>query len=203
MVHPSLDQPSFLTPLTELTLESHIDHRKVRNFQLYHPLAIYLIFNPNRLIQQVEILSEDQKYVKHLTNDIGFKIFQLDYLKGSDSTYHTIDYKILGYDDPDKISPLTGKFTIDIINFFPKEDIITFYNKYIQDRIQQLNCLLNNVEQNRSEIFLFIQKTQVKIEEIRSLIEYLEYKEGNEIIPKIKEIINQWVYFISQKYLQM
>ncbi|MFX1593074.1 MAG: hypothetical protein ACFFCL_10300 [Promethearchaeota archaeon] len=171
---------------------SHIDHRNVKNFQLYNPLAIFLIFNPNRLIQQVEILSEEDEPVKQLTNDLGFKLFQLDYLKGSDSTYHTIDYKIVGYDDPDKISQLTVKFIIDIINFFPKEDIIIFYSKYIRDCILQLKSLLYNTEQNKNEICLFIEKTQVKIEELRSFMEYLEYKERKNTIPKVEKIINQW-----------
>jgi len=198
---------------------SHIDIKTTLSYQTNNPMAISLVFNPLRLIRQVELPDKKGDPIIQLKDDPGFKIFRLDDVnRGIEASYHAVDYKIEEYQDMDQLVKLTQKFIIDITNFFPKDNIFETYDKFIKDRINQLDSLLLGTEeylmtlvrkgesgrvpevlanQNR-EIRKYVAETFIKIENIKEFSNYLEYKERETIIPRIEEILAEWDETISK-----
>ncbi|MHA1542727.1 MAG: hypothetical protein ACTSQH_07100 [Candidatus Hodarchaeales archaeon] len=192
---------------------SHIDIKTTLSYQTNNALAISLVFNPERLVRQVELPVKKGDPVKQLEGDPGFKIFRLDDVdKGIQASYHTVECVITGYENQEQIVPLTQKFLIDITNMFPKENIFETYEKFITDRINKLNSLLQGtdeylntlirkgesgrvyevLENQTRDIRKFVAETFIRIENIKQFMNYLEFKERNTIIPKIEEILSEW-----------
>jgi proteasome lid subunit RPN8/RPN11 len=192
---------------------SHIDIKTTLSFQTNNPLAISLVFNPERLVRQIELPDKKGDPIKQLEGDPGFKIFRLDDVnKGIQASYHTADYIIKGFDTQEHMVTLTQKFLIDITNMFPKDNIFETYEKFVNNRINELNSLIQGTDEYLStlmrkgessrvfevlenqtrDIRKFVAETFVKIENIKQFMDYLEYKERDIIIPKIKEILSQW-----------
>ncbi|MFX0143041.1 MAG: hypothetical protein ACFE9C_03105 [Candidatus Hodarchaeota archaeon] len=192
---------------------SHIDIRTTLSYQQNNPLAISLVFNPTRLIRQIELADKKGDPDIQLKNDPGFKIFRLDDVnRGLEASYHTVDYKIEGYESLEQLVTLTQKFIIDITNFFPKSNVPETYEKFIDGKINEFNSLLMGTEEylttlthhgekeripevlnsQTQEIRKFVAETYVKIENIKDFMDYLEYKERETIIPKAKSIIHKW-----------
>ncbi|MFX1321566.1 MAG: hypothetical protein ACFFAQ_07980 [Promethearchaeota archaeon] len=198
---------------------SHIDIKTTLSYQTNNPLAISLVFNPTRLIRQIEVADKKGDPEKRLKNDPGFKIFRLnDVNKGIEASYHTVDYVIEGYESMEQLVKLTQKFIIDITNFFPKDRIFETYENFIMERINQLNSLLQGTEEylatlirrgehnripevlnnQKSEIRKYVAETFMKIENIKEFLDYLEYKERDIVIPKVEEILSKWDEVISK-----
>jgi proteasome lid subunit RPN8/RPN11 len=197
---------------------SHIDIKTTLSYQTNNPLAISLVFNPMRLLRQIEMPDRKGDPIKQLKNDPGFKIFRLDDVnRGIEASYHTVDFKIEDFENMEQLIAFTQKFIIDITNFFPKDNIDQTYAKFVKERIKQLNSLLHGTEQylmtlvrkgesNRipevlnnqtNEIRKFVAETFIKIESIKEFMNYLEYKEKDLMIPKIKGILAEWDENIS------
>jgi len=198
---------------------SHIDIKTTLSYQTNNPLAISLVFNPDRLIKQIELPNKKGDPVKQLKNDPGFKIFSLDDVtKGIQASYHTLDYKIAGYESMEQLVVLTQKFVIDITNMFPKDNIFETYDKFVTDKINELNSLLQGTEEylitlirkgdsrrvqevlnvQTRDIRKYVAETFIKIENIKEFTNYLEYKERESIVPKIKEILSKWDEIIEK-----
>ncbi|GAI79529.1 unnamed protein product, partial [marine sediment metagenome] len=127
---------------------SHIDIKTTLSYQTNNPHAISLVFNPERLVKQIELPNKKGDPVNPLKNDPGFKIFSLDDVnKGIQASYHTLDYKIAGYESMEQLVVLTQKFIIDITNMFPKDNIFETYDKFVTDRVNELNSLLQGTEE--------------------------------------------------------
>jgi len=192
---------------------SHIDIRTTLSYQQNNPLAISLVFNPMRLIRQIEVADKKGDPDKQLKNDPGFKIFRLDNIdSGIEASYHTADYKIEGYERMEQLITQTQKFIVDVTIFFPKDNVPQTYEKFVDDRITQLNSMFLGteeylttlthrgekqripevIENQSNEIRKYIAETILKIENIKEFINYLEYKERETVIPQIKTIINKW-----------
>jgi len=192
---------------------SHIDIRTTLSYQQNNPLAISLVFNPMRLIRQIEVADKKGDPDKQLKNDPGFKIFRLDNIdSGIEASYHTADYKIEGYERMEQLITQTQKFIVDVTIFFPKDNVPQTYEKFVDDRITQLNSMFLGteeylttlthrgekqripevIENQSNEIRKYIAETILKIENIKEFINYLEYKEREIVIPQIKTIINKW-----------
>ena len=198
---------------------SHIDIKTTLSYQTNNPLAISLVFNPERLVRQIELPEKKGDPVKQLEGDPGFKIFRLDDVtKGIQASYHTTDYIVNGFDSREQLVTLTQKFLIDITTMFPKENIFETYEKFVNDRINELNSLLQGVDEYLStltrkgeshrihevltnqtrDIRRFIAETFIKVESIRQFMDYLEYKERSIIIPKVEIILGEWDNTVSQ-----
>ncbi|MFX0059303.1 MAG: hypothetical protein ACFE8J_13490, partial [Candidatus Heimdallarchaeota archaeon] len=198
---------------------SQVDIKTTLSYQTNNPLAISLVFNPMRLLRQIELPDRKGDPVKQLKNDPGFKIFRLDDInRGIEASYHTVDYKIEGYESLEQLVPLTHKFIIDITNFFPKEKISETYAKFVKERIKQLNSLLLGTEEylmtlvrkgesdripevlgnQTNEIRKFVAETFIKIEKVKEFMNYLEFKEKTIIIRKIQEILADWDENVSK-----
>ena len=198
---------------------SHIDIKTTLSYQTNNALAISLVFNPERLERQIELPVKKGDPVKQLEGDPGFKIFRLDDVnKGIQASYHTVEYVITGYENQEQIVPLTHKFLIDITNMFPKANIFETYEKFITDRINELNSQLQGIEEylntltrkgeshrimevlnsQTRDIRKFIAETFIKVENIRQFRKYLEYKEISTIVPKVETILAEWDDTVSQ-----
>ncbi|MFW9827573.1 MAG: hypothetical protein ACFFEY_08280 [Candidatus Thorarchaeota archaeon] len=197
---------------------SHIDIRTTLSYQQNNPSAISFVFNPTRLIRQIEVSQRKGDPDIQLKNDPGFKIFRLDDInQGLEASYHTVDYKIEGYESMEQLVNSTQKFIIDITNFFPRSNIPQTYNKFIEERISELNSLFQGTEEylttltrqgqkkripdvleNQSnEIRKFAAETYVKIENIKEFMDYLEFKERETIIPQIESTLHKWDEAVS------
>ncbi|MFX0042603.1 MAG: hypothetical protein ACFE8L_06810 [Candidatus Hodarchaeota archaeon] len=198
---------------------SHIDIKTTLSYQTNNPLAISLVFNPIRLIRQIEVAEKKGDPEKRLKNDPGFKIFRLnDINKGIEASYHTVDFIIEGYDSMEQLVKLTQKFIINITNFFPKDRIFETYENFIMERINQLNSLMQGTEEylatlirrgehnrvpevldtQKSEIRKYVAETFMKIENIKEFLDYLEYKEKDIVFPKVEDILSKWDEVISK-----
>ncbi|UCD01977.1 MAG: hypothetical protein JSV23_02855 [Promethearchaeota archaeon] len=197
---------------------SYIDIQTTLSYQQNNPLAISLVFNPTRLIRQIEVADKKGDPDKQLKNDPGFKIFRLDNVNhGTEASYHTIDYRIDGYESMEQLITLTQKFIVDVTNFFPKDNIPKTYNKFISERINRFDSLILGTEEylttlahrgektripevleNQSqEIRKFVAETSVKIKSIKEFMDYLEYKEKEMIVPQIESILHKWDETVS------
>ncbi|MFW9820251.1 MAG: hypothetical protein ACFFE5_11635 [Candidatus Thorarchaeota archaeon] len=198
---------------------SHIDIRTTLSYQQNNPLAISLVFNPTRLIRQIEVADIKGDPDKPLKNDPGFKIFRLDDTnRGIEASYHTVDYKVEGFDSMEQLVTLTQKFIIDITNFFPKSNVPQTYEKLVDSKINEFNSLFMGTEEylttltrrgekeripevlkaQTQEIRKFVAETYVKIENIKEFMNYLEFKERETIIPKVKIILHKWDELVAE-----
>jgi proteasome lid subunit RPN8/RPN11 len=198
---------------------SHIDIRTTLSYQQNNPLAISLVFNPQRLIRQVEMPYKKGDPVKQLKNDPGFKIFRLDDVnRGIEASYHEVDYEIKGYDNMEQLVRQTQKFVIEITNFFPKDNLYKKYESLITERINELNSKIMGtsdylktlkrkgeseripevLENQTKDIRKFVAETFVKIGNIKEFMNYLEYKERQTVKPKVQDILSKWDETISQ-----
>ena len=197
---------------------SHIDIQTTLSYQQNNPLAISLVFNPTRLMRQIEVAYKKGDPDIQLKNDPGFKIFRLDNInQGLEASYHPVDYKIEDYDSMEQLVNLTQKFIIDITNFFPKSNVPQTYDKFVNDRITELNSLFQGTEeylttltsrgekeripdvlQNQTEeIRKFAAETSIKIDNIKEFMDYLEYKEKETVVPQIETILKKWDEIIA------
>jgi proteasome lid subunit RPN8/RPN11 len=197
---------------------SHIDIRTTLSYQQNNPLAISLVFNPTRLIRQIEIADKKGDPDKQLKNDPGFKIFRLDdTTRGIEASYHTVEYKVEGYDSMEQLITLTQKFIIDITNFFPKSNVPQTYEKFVDSKINEFNSLFMGTEEylttltrrgekkripevlktQTQEIRKFVAETYVKIETIKEFMNYLEFKERETIVPMVESILHRWDELVS------
>ncbi|MFX1374799.1 MAG: hypothetical protein ACFFA0_03200 [Promethearchaeota archaeon] len=192
---------------------SHIDIKTTLSYQQNNPLAISLVFNPQRLIRQIEVADKKGDPDKQLKNDPGFKIFRLDDVNsGIEASYHPADYRIEGYESMQQLISLTQKFIIDVTTLFPKDNVPQAYEKIVNDRIEQLNSLLLGTEEylatltrrgethripevlenQNQEIKNFIEETGKRIDFIKQFKEFLEFKERETIVPQIDKSISKW-----------
>jgi len=192
---------------------SHIDIRTTLSYQQNNPLTISLVFNPMRLIRQIEVADKKGDPDKQLKSDPGFKIYRLDDVNsGIEASYHPVEYSIEGYDSMEQLISLTQKFIVDVTNLFPKDKVPQTYEKIVNDRIEQLNSLLlgteeylttltrrgetqripDVIENQTQEIQKFVKETNKRIDFIKEFKEFLEYKERETIIPQIDKILSNW-----------
>ncbi|MFW9771832.1 MAG: hypothetical protein ACFFEO_06670 [Candidatus Thorarchaeota archaeon] len=197
---------------------SHIDIRHLAFHQGANPNYFTLVFNPTRLMRQVEMPEKKGDPEIQLKDDPGFKIFSLDDInRGIEASYHTVQYHIEGYDSMEQLVNLSQKFVVEITNLFPKENLFKVYENFIMEKTQNLDSLLLGTEEylntlarkgesNRvsevlenqaKEIRKFIAEAYIKIDNIKQFMNYLEFKERDTIIPKIKELFSKWDEKIS------
>ena len=193
------------------------DRKTTVAYQSLNPLAISLVFNPERLVRQVEYPERKGDPVKQLKNDPGFKIFRLNDGNNERSNFHEIEYRLEGFESIEQLVIQAQKFVIDITNFFPSDNILETYDKFIKNQINQLNSLLLGTEEylatlirkgeshriyevldnQTREIRKYVAETFIKIEKIKQFMEYLEFKERDIIIPKIEEVLAEWDECVS------
>lgn len=193
------------------------DRKTTLYWQSINPLAIALVFNPDRLTRQIELPFKKGDPTIQLKNDSGFKIFRLDDSNDSKSNFHEVEFRIEGYESMEQLITSTQKFHIDVTNFFPAENVPKTYERFVNEQITKLNSLLLGTEEylttlvhkgqseripevltNQTEdIRKFVATTFIKIETIKEFLNYLEYKEKVFIIPQVDAVLNKWNESIS------
>jgi len=199
-------------PGFKVMLSGFGDLKTTLSFQSMNPLAIALVFNPQRLIRQVQMPDKKGDPIIPLENDPGFKIFRLDDPHNDKSPFHEVDYLIEGYENAEHMINMINKFIINITNFFPKDNLFETYEKFVKERIHELDSKISGTEEylktlmrqgesnripevlenQQREIRKYVAETFIKIENIKEYMDYLEYKERDTIIPKVKEILSKW-----------
>jgi len=205
-------------PGFKVMLSGFGDRKTTISYQVHNPLAIALVFNPDRLVRQIELPQKAGDPVKQLREDPGFKIFRMEDPNDRYSNFYEVDYRIDGFEDKEQMVRIAQKLAIDITNFFSGENVFEFYDKYINSRISELNSLLQGVEEylqtltrkgesyrirevlsnQTRDIRKFIAETFIKVENIRQFMNYLEYKERAGIVPLIEEILAKWDETVAQ-----
>ena len=197
---------------------SHIDIKTTLSYQTNNSLAISLVFNPDRLIHQIEMPDRKGDPIKQLINDPGFKIFRLDDVSnGISASYHEVEYKITGFESIEQLIEQSKELTRSITKFLPKDNLIKLYDQFVQERMKELNSLfigteeylkrlvrrkeshrINEVLDNQSqEIRKYIVESSNKVEFIKDCTNYLEYKERESTVPRIKTMLEKWDEYIS------
>jgi proteasome lid subunit RPN8/RPN11 len=192
---------------------TQLDVKTTLAYQTNNSMAISLVFNPERLDRQIEKPEKKGDPEIQLKEDPGFKIFRLDDVsRGIEASYHTIDFIIEGYESMEQLVKLTQKFTVDITNMFPSKNLFETYDKFINDKINDLNSVLQGTEEyletlsrrgesyrinevlanQTKEIRRNVAETFIKIENIKQFLNYLEFKERDTIIPRTEQILVQW-----------
>lgn len=199
------------------------DRKTTLFYQAQNPLAIALVFNPDRLIRQIELPQKTGDPIKQLKNDPGFKIFRLKDPNDQYSNFYEVEYRIEGFENEEQMVRMAQKLVIDITNFFPGEAIFETYEKFIKERLNELNSLLQGTEEylntltrkgethriievldnQTREIRRYVGETYIKIENIKLFMNYLEYKERSILIPKIEKILREWDENIANLNLKL
>ncbi|NVM16925.1 MAG: hypothetical protein HWN80_04365 [Candidatus Lokiarchaeota archaeon] len=205
-------------PGFKVMLSGFGDRKTTISYQAHNPLAIALVFNPDRLRRQVELPQKAGDPIKQLRDDPGFKIFRMQDPNDRYSNFYEIEYRIEGFDDNEHVVRMAQKLAIDITNFFSGDNVFEIYDKFINSRINELNSLLQGVEEylqtltrkgeahrinevlsnQTRDIRKFIAETFIRVENIREFMSYLEYKERSTIIPKVEKILVEWDETVSQ-----
>jgi hypothetical protein len=192
---------------------SHIDIRTTLSYQINNPMAISLVFNPLRLVKQIELPDKKGNPDIPLQNDPGFKIFRLiDVNKGIQASYQPVDFRVEGFDSPEQLVQLTQGFIVDVTNLLPKEGTVESYQKLVDKSVEELNAQLVGTEeylktlamkgeksripevlQNQSkDIKTSAERINKKMEKMKKFLDYLEYKERATVVPGSLEVIKIW-----------
>lgn len=205
-------------PGFKVMLSGFGDRKTTISYQAFNPLAIALVFNPERLVRQIELPQKAGDPIKQLREDPGFKIFRMEDPNDRYSNFYEVEYRIDGFEDKEQMVRIAQNLAINITNFFSGENVFEFYDKYISSRITELNSLLQGVEEyletltrrgeshrihevlsnQTRDIRKFIAETFIKVETIREFTNYLEYKEQPIVIPKIEAILTNWDNNVAQ-----
>ncbi|MBY9011498.1 MAG: hypothetical protein KGD70_03910 [Candidatus Lokiarchaeota archaeon] len=210
-------------PGFKVMLSGFGDRKTTISYQAHNPLAIALVFNPDRLVRQIELPQKAGDPVKQLRSDPGFKIFRMEDPNDRYSNFYEVEYIIEGFEDNEHVVRKAQKLAIDITNFFSGEDIFETYDKFINNRINELNSRLQGIEEylttlarkgeahrvievlnsQTRDIRKFIAETFIKVESIRQFKNYLEYKERSKIVPLIEEILAKWDETVAQLNIKL
>ncbi|MHA1340548.1 MAG: Mov34/MPN/PAD-1 family protein [Promethearchaeota archaeon] len=182
-------------------------------WQQANPLAIGLVFNHVRLMRQIEVSLKKGDAEVPLNNDPGFKIFRLkDPSKGIQADYVWIPYEFSDATVDEVFIEEAKKFVKDVtrlfrrVNFYEQskqmveiligklEEIYAGTKAYINTLIKQGNTarISNVIETQSKEIKKNIENADKDIDILREIINYVEYKERELIIPKMKELFTYW-----------
>jgi len=189
---------------------SHLDLQTSLSYQTNNPLAICLVFNPTRLMNQAEPADKKGDPEIKLEDDPGFIITRLDDINlGANSPYHEVDYRIEGYESMGELVFQTQDFVKEIASIFPMGNVFKFYEVFIDGRLAKLNSMILGTEEylktlgfkgeshripevldrQSKDINSYVAETFMKIENIRDCLDFLEYKERESVIPKVKEVL--------------
>lgn len=183
-------------------------------WQTNNPLAIALVFNPQRLLKQIEVPSRKGDPMKQLQQDPGFLIFRLDDpASGIEAAFHEIPFEFTDFQIEEAFIRNAQEFVNWVTKAFPRgESVVTEYRNFINNTIQKLQeiyegtrsyiqTLVRKGEENRISSLLENQQEECKkvlnqgnamINVFRLMKDYLEYKEREIMIPKIEEVLQKW-----------
>jgi proteasome lid subunit RPN8/RPN11 len=182
-------------------------------WQQANSLAVGIVFNQKRLLNQVEVAYKKGDPSTPLQDDPGFEVFRLDDpSKGIQASYHKVAYQFNTDKKMSEIVTMGKVFCEDATQFFPRDDPATRVEEDVQKNIDAINSAVVGVEEyaqtlirqgeperipevvesQRAEIDQMIEVRNDRIAKQRKLFEYLEYKERESVYPKVKQIFDAW-----------
>ncbi|MHA1888835.1 MAG: hypothetical protein ACTSX0_12460 [Promethearchaeota archaeon] len=183
-------------------------------WQTNNPLAIALVFNPQRLLKQVEVPARRGDPMTQLHLDTGFLVFRLDDPNsGIEASFHEIPFEFTDFEIDEAFIKNAQEFVQWVTKAFPRGDaVVTEYDNYIEKTLGKLQelydgthsyiqTLIRKGESNRIEPLVERQAKEVEkilnqgngmINVFRLMKEYLEYKERTIMIPKIEAVLAKW-----------
>ncbi|MHA1612212.1 MAG: hypothetical protein ACTSVZ_10960 [Promethearchaeota archaeon] len=214
-----LDPPQYIVgwyhshPGIKLML-SQDDVKNQLAWQTNNPLAVALVFNPQRLLKQVEVPSRMGDPMKLLHLDTGFINFRLDDPNsGMEAAFHEVPFVFTDFEIDETFIHNAQEFANWTTKAFPRGNkVITEYQNYIDNTLKKLNeiyegtksyiqTLIRKGESSRVESILQTQAGESQkvlnqgtgmVNIFRLMKDYLEYKEREIMIPKIDEVLNKW-----------
>jgi proteasome lid subunit RPN8/RPN11 len=183
-------------------------------WQTNNPLAIALVFNPQRLVRQVEVPSRMGDPMRQLELDTGFLVFRLDDPnRGLEASFHEVPFEFTDFEVDEVFINNAQEFVNWTTKAFPRgEAVVTEYKSYIDNTLKKLQevyegtrsyiqTLIRKGEQGRIEEVIQRQagESQKVLNQGSAMVNifnimkgYLEYKEREEMVPKIDEILARW-----------
>ena len=182
-------------------------------WQQANPLAIGIVFNHKRLLNQAEMPAKKGDPLILLQNDPGFEVYRLDDPdKGIQASYHKVQYE---FNDPRPISEIIqqGKiFVEDVTQLFPRDNPDKRVTEDIQKSIEAVNSAIIGLEEycktlarqgqtgriseviarQRAEIDALIRARNERIEKQKHLFKFLEYKEREIVMPIVQQAFKSW-----------
>lgn len=201
---------------------SQDDIKNQSGFQTNNPLAIGPVFDPIRLLKQINIDSKNTVHTP-LVNDPGFKIFRLvDPTKIMEASYVEVPFELIDGEFSAEFIKEIQDFANDCARLFPQKDII---NKNKEKFIKQLEktkelavgteayieTLKKSNEASRipevianqkKELDKLIEPIEKDVKLLQEIIEYVELKERDDLIPAMKDLIDWW-HNEAAKYITM
>lgn len=187
-----------------------------------NPLAVGLVFNPVRLVRQIEVGFE--KGDKELVNDPGFEVFRLDDPSlGTKSPYHAVEYQIVPPEAGAKPKPKeqivreAQELVFDTIALLPRDSPLEALKKYVELSIEKLNSEVAGVEayvdrlrrsgehdripnvlkDQRGDVEKLIEARQARIRRGRELIRHVEYKERAAVESELPAVLQRWEELVA------
>ncbi len=178
-----------------------------------NPLAIGIVFNQKRLLNQAEMPAKKGDPLTQLQNDPGFEIYRLDDPdRGIQASYHKVQYE---FNSPKSLTDIVqqGKiFVEEATQFFPRDNPDKHVAEDIQKSIEVVNSAVVGLEEysktltrqgqasrikevvatQQAEIDEIIRTRNERIEKQRRLFNYVEYKERETVIPNVQQAFKKW-----------
>ena len=183
-------------------------------WQSNNPLAVALVFNPVRLLKQIEVPARIGDPVKQLHLDTGFLNFRLDDPnRGLEAAFHIVPFEFTDLNLDETFIRNAQEFVRWVTRAFPKgDDVLLEYQRYTESTLQKLdevyngtNSYLNTlirkqethrisqvVENQSQEAVKILEQGNEMINIFKIMKNYLEYKERERLIPQIDDILNNW-----------
>ncbi len=193
---------------------SQDDIRTQLSWQESNPKAVALVFNPKRLSDQVEMPSKKGAPKKQLTNDPGFKIYQLnDPKKGIQAQYHEVEYEFSDFAVDGNLIRNAQEFLGYVTKAFPRgEEFLTKAQRFVEQQKTQIDQLIegarsyldtlkrqnkedripNVLELQRNELEKVLEFGNARTSLYQMLIPYVEFKERESLIPPMKDLLKEW-----------
>ncbi len=183
-------------------------------WQTNNPLAIALVFNPVRLLKQVEVPARKGDPVTQLQMDSGFLVYRLDDPnRGIEAAFHEVPFAFTDYSFDENLLSNAQEFVQWVTKAFPRGNaIIEDYRRYINNTWQKLiesyegtasyiqtlrrkndtsriSSVISSQSQEASKI---LDQGNAMINVFKMMKEYLEYKERERVIPQIDALLADW-----------
>ncbi|OLS15583.1 MAG: hypothetical protein RBG13Loki_0789 [Promethearchaeota archaeon CR_4] len=182
-------------------------------WQQANPMAVGIVFNQKRLLNQSEMPTKKGDPLIPLENDPGFEIFRLDDPeKGIQASYHKVAYE---FNNPKSLPEIVqqGKiFVEEATQFFPRDNPDQRVAEDVQKSVEAVLSAVVGLEEycktlvrqgqtirikevvatQRAEIDEIIRTRNERIEKLRRLFNYLEYKERGTVIPSVQRAFKLW-----------
>jgi proteasome lid subunit RPN8/RPN11 len=183
-------------------------------WQTNNPLAIALVFDPIRLLRQVDFPDRKGDPLKKLENDPGFEIYRLnDVNRGIEAAYHRIAYEFTDYALDEALIQNAQEFVGWVTKAFPREgDIVGEYERFVDTNINKLDQIYNGTQSylqtlmKKHETHRIPSVLEIQIQEATKILEqgnymvsifrmmtaYLEFKEREAVVPKLDPLLTRW-----------